>query len=55
LCYIYFDIHITHFAVEVLLKSAQLLSTAAAVCWEKERPEEWQHEEKEHQVQETII
>jgi len=29
--------------------------TAAAVCWEKEGPEEWQYEEKEHQVQETVI
>jgi len=29
---------------------AKLLLTAAAICWEEEGPEEWQHKEKEQQV-----
>jgi len=32
-----------------------LLFTAAAICWEEEGSEEWQHKEKEYQVQETVI
>jgi len=46
---------IVHFAVELLLQSVLLLLTAAAICWEKEGSKEWQHKEKEYQVQETII
>jgi len=48
-------VYIAQFAVELLLQSVLLLLTAAAVCWEKEGPEEWQHKEKEYQVQETVI